>query len=74
MWEYLIAYGPAQGDAPWVLEERQWHNRQAMESALAAEGWEVFDEHAHRHDARQVVFRRASDKHVESPRHLIPCW
>jgi hypothetical protein len=74
MWEYLIAYGPAQGDAPWVIEERIWNDRPAMEAALIAEGWEVFDEQAHRADARQVVFRRKHELAVESPRHLIPCW
>lgn len=74
MWEYLIGYVAAQGDAPCVVEEREWPNWAAMEAQLNAEGWELLEEAAHRAEMRRVVFRRAIANSASLPRHLIPCW
>ncbi len=74
MWEYLIGYVAAQSAAPWVVEEREWPDRAAMEAQLSAEGWELFEEAPHRNNGRKIVFRRAVQHAAEPPRHLIPCW
>ena len=74
MWEYLIGYADARDDAPCAVEEREWPDRAAMVGQLGAEGWELFEDVAHRPNARRIVFRRAIDHAGEPPRHLIPCW
>ena len=73
MWEYLFGYA-APGDAPCVVEEREWPDRAAMVGQLAAEGWEVCEDVPHREHARRIVFRRPIPEAAEPPRHLIPCW
>ncbi|MBP8251548.1 MAG: hypothetical protein KAX40_04240 [Herpetosiphon sp.] len=74
MWEYLIGYVSASGDAPCVVEERSWHNRHEMDCALLAEGWEVLEEADHRPNMHKIVYRREIKQAGEMPRHLLPCW
>jgi hypothetical protein len=45
-----------------------------MEAQLNAEGWELFEEAAHRNNGQKIVFRRAVQQSAAPPRHLIPCW
>ncbi len=73
MWEYLIGYA-ASGEAPSVVEEREWPDRAAMVGQLAAEGWELYAEVPHRPHVRRIVFRRPVNEAAQLPRHLIPCW
>ncbi len=74
MWEYIIGYGPAQGDAPWVIEERSWAARSAMLAEMRAEGWELHAEEQHRDHSIKVVLRRPYEPDQSAPRHLMPCW
>ena len=76
MVEYLIGYGPLadQGAAQFVVEERDWPDRAAMQAAMEAEGWECVAVEQHRPGVQRFIFQRSVAQHADAPRHLLPCW
>ena len=76
MWEYLIGYGPLgqDGDAQFVIEERGWPDRAAMQAAMAVDGWACVAVEPHRNGAQRFIFQRDVQQRADAPRHLLPCW